>query len=110
MTSKGRSGYINLRGKLIGLMPLKAMILGENKKTETSLEGDQVKRSIFSEKEDSQKSSVLTGGVLDYSWSPDSSTIVYTRIDADENGQADTVLGFRSVKNRKKSNKIKIFI
>ncbi|MFN4152427.1 MAG: TolB family protein, partial [Candidatus Sericytochromatia bacterium] len=89
------------------MMPLKAMILGENKKTETSLEGEQVKRSIFSEKEDSKKSSVLTGGVLDYSWSPDSSTIVYTRIDADENGQADTVLGFRSVKIEKNQIKSK---
>lgn len=107
MTSKGRSGYINLRGKLIGLMPLKAMVIGEDKKNATSLEGEQVKRSIFSEKEDSKKSSVLTGGVLDYSWSPSSDTIVYTRIDADENGQADTVLGFRSVKLEKNQIKSK---
>jgi dipeptidyl aminopeptidase/acylaminoacyl peptidase len=105
MSSQGKSGYVNIRGKLIGLMPIKAKILGAGDKSETKIAGERQDRGVFPEKD--AKSTTVTGGVIDYAWSPDSSLIAYTSIAGDELGNADMGLGFTSIKLEKNAIKAK---
>lgn len=98
MTSQGRNGYVNIRGKLIGLMPIRARLLGQNEGEENRIAGQRQDKGVFTEKD--SKGTLLTGGVLDYAWSPDSSMIAYSKISGDEVGQPDTNIGFTQIKNQ----------
>lgn len=99
MTSQGRNGYVNIRGKLIGLMPIRARLLGQSEKEENRIAGQRQDKGVFTEKD--SKGTLLTGGVLDYAWSPDSSLIAYTKIAGDSVGQPDINIGFTHIKKEK---------
>jgi Tol biopolymer transport system component len=107
MTSQGRSGYVNIRGKIIGLMPIRARLLGQAEKDENKIAGQRQDKGVFTEKD--SKGTLLTGGVLDYAWSPDSSLIAYTKIGGDSVGQPDINLGFTHIKKDGDKLKVKDF-
>ncbi len=96
MTSQGRGGYVNIRGKLIGLMPIRARLLNQSKKSDQKVAGERVNNGVFTEKD--SKSALLAGGVLDYAWAYDNSTIALTQVAGDSLGNPDTQLGFTSMK------------
>jgi len=91
MSSKGRDGFVSIRGNILGFMPIYANILGDDTES-TKIVGKDTEKFIFTEKD--AKGTLLTGSVLDYSWSPYSDIIAYTRVSADEVGQPDVSLGF----------------
>ncbi|MFN8674122.1 MAG: peptidase MA family metallohydrolase [Candidatus Sericytochromatia bacterium] len=98
MSSQGRSGYVNIRGKLIGLMPLRAKLLNDNKKTGT-IAGEKMKNeNVFTEKD--SKSTILTGGVIDYAWSYDNRTLAVTQVAGDDLGQPDIAINFKTLKEK----------
>ncbi len=99
MTSQGRNGYVNIRGKLIGLMPIRARLLGKGKSSEDNITGQKQNNSVFTEKD--SKGTLLTGGVLDYAWSPNNTLIAYSQIAGDDLGQPDIHLGFTKLKIEK---------
>ncbi len=105
MSSQGKSGYVNIRGKLIGLMPIRAKLLGQSDQSDTKIAGERADKGVFSEKD--SKSTTVTGGVFDYSWSPDSSLIAFTSVAGDDLGDPDMGLGFVSIKIEKDKIKAK---
>ncbi|MFN8575299.1 MAG: BamA/TamA family outer membrane protein [Candidatus Sericytochromatia bacterium] len=104
MTSQGRAGYVNIRGKIIGLMPIRARLLGQDEKEENKIAGQRQDKGVFTEKD--SKGTLLAGGVLDYAWSPDSALLAYTKIGGDDVGQPDINLGFTHIK--KEGDKLKV--
>lgn len=101
MSSQERSGFINIRGKIIGLMPLRAKLVDFKDSKDDAIAGDKNKKSgILSEKD--SKSTILTGGVLDYAWSSDNKTVAYTQVIGDDLGQPDIGLKFRTLKIKDK--------
>lgn len=100
LSSHERMGFINIRGKIIGLMPLRAKLMDSKTKKGGAIAGEKNKpNGVLSEKD--SKSTILTGGVLDYAWSNDNKTIAYTQIVGDDLGQPEIGLKFKTLKIKK---------
>ena len=98
LSSQGRSGYVNIRGKLLGLMPLRAKLVEDFKKTGT-IAGNNIKNDdVFTEKD--SKSTILTGGVIDYAWSYDNKTVAVTQVSGDDLGQPNISMHFKTIKQK----------
>lgn len=103
LSSHERTGFINIRGKIVGLMPLRAKLMDSTNQKSGTIAGEKNKpNGVLSEKD--SKSTILTGGVIDYAWSNDNKTIAYTQIVGDDLGQPEIGLKFKTL--RVKENKI----
>lgn len=96
MSSKGRNSYINIRGRIIGLLPIRAFLTEKGYKESKKITSERLdKGGVFTEKD--SKSTIVAGGVIDYSWSHNSKMIVYNELKPDDLGQPDTKLSFVKV-------------
>jgi len=96
MSSKGRNSYINIRGRIIGLLPIRAFLTEEGYKSSKKITSERLDRGgVFTERD--SKSTIVAGGVIDYSWSYNSKMIAYTELNPDDLGQADMKISFVKV-------------
>jgi hypothetical protein len=103
MSSKGKNSYINIRGKIIGLLPIRAFLTDKGYNYSKKITSERIdKGGVFTEKD--SKSKVVVGGVIDYSWSHNSKMIVYTELTPDDLGQPDTKISFLKVNIDKYNN------